>query len=189
MIATADEPALRACMHRISVETYHRLGEMELLGERTELIHGIIIDQMPKSPLHSAIVRRLDRYLLGVLPAGYTSRAEQPLTFIDSEPEPDIAVVRGDDYEYDAAHPRGAELVIEVCVTTEEIDRVKLGLYAEAGVPECWLVLAGSRVLERHTQPSGSAYQHVAVTEFPALLESTVVPELLLPQATLFRPQ
>ena len=53
MLALANDPAVRARMHPISVETYHRLGEIGEINERTELIRGIILDQRPKSPLHT----------------------------------------------------------------------------------------------------------------------------------------
>ncbi len=173
-------------MHPISVETYHRLGEIGHIGERTELIRGAIIDQMSKSALHSQTVLRLLRWLMRILPAGYSVRPEQPLTFSDSEPEPDLAIVVGDDTVTGTAHPSTAALVIEVCVSSVALDRIKLGVYAEAGVAECWLILAEERVVERHTAPLGAAYQHVARITFPDTLESTVFPGLALPPAGLF---
>jgi hypothetical protein len=118
--AVTDEPSIRARMHPIGVETYHHLGQMGHLSERTELIRGVIIDQMPKSPLRTSIVQKLTRALLRTLPPGWHPRAEQPMTFADSEPEPDLAVVAGEIEDYEQAHPRTAALVIEVCVTSEE---------------------------------------------------------------------
>ena len=133
MPAVADEAAIRARMHPISVETYRHLGEMGHLSERTELIRGVIIDQTPKSPLHSSIVELLADHIVSSLPPGWIVRCEQPLTLAESEPEPDVAIVRGTRADFFFAHPRSAALVIEVCVTGEELDRVKLGVYAEAG--------------------------------------------------------
>ncbi len=186
MSAVADEAAIRARMHPISVETYHHLGDMGHLSERTELIRGVIIDQRPKSPLHSSIVQKLSRYLLRTLPPGYHQRAEQPLTFTESEPEPDVAVVSGEIEDFEQAHPRTAALVIEVCVTSEELDRVKLSVYAGAGVAEAWLVLAVERVVERHTEPQGAAYGRVERAAFPEGLPSAVFPTIALPPAGLF---
>jgi Uma2 family endonuclease len=186
MIAVADEAAIRARMHPISVETYHRLGEMGHLSERTELIRGVIIDQMPKSPLHSSIVQKLGRYLVRTIPPGYHVRSEQPLTFPESEPEPDVAAVAGEIEDFEKAHPRTAAFVIEVCVTSEELNRVKLGVYAAAGVAEAWLVLAAERVVERHTEPQGATYRRVERAAFPSGLPSTVFPAITLPPAGLF---
>jgi len=186
MMPVLEEPAVRARMHPISVETYHRLGEMGHLSERTELIRGAVLEQMPRTPLHSSIVRLLDYYLLTVVPEGFHPRAQEPLTFADSEPEPDIAVVRGARDAYFHGHPTNAELVVEVCVTSESLDRVKLCVYAEAGVPEAWLVLAETRIVERHTEPRDGRYQQVEQAVFPAQLASTIFPSLLLPPAGLF---
>ena len=86
----------------------------------------------------------------------------------DSEPEPDLAIVRGERADFLTAHPTTAEVIIEVCVSSEAIDRLKLQLYAEAGVRECWLVLAEERVT------------------FPGTLASTVFPGIALPPAGLF---
>lgn len=181
-----DQPAFRARMHPIGVETYHRLGEIGHIGERTELIRGAIIDQMPKSPLHSSILELLADHLVTALPEGWIVRREQPLTFTDSEPEPDVAVARGTRADYFTAHPSTAALVIEVCVSSAALDRIKLGVYAEAGVAECWLILAEERVVERHTAPQGAMYRQVERAPFPSTLESTVFPGLVLPPAGLF---
>lgn len=71
-------------------------------------------------------------------------------------------------------------------MSSEAIDRLKLQIYAEAGVRECWLILAEEHLVERHTAPQGAAYQHVERVAFPKALESTVFPELVLPPAGLF---
>jgi len=181
-----DQPAFRARIHPIGVETYHRLGEIGHIGERTELIRGAIIDQMPRTPLHSSIVQLLHAHFVASLPPGYHARPEQPLTFAESEPEPDLAVVKGALPDYFTAHPSTAALVIEVCVSSAALDRIKLGVYGEAGVAECWLILAEERVVERHSEPQGTAYQRVERITFPATLESTVFPGLALPPAGLF---
>lgn len=141
---------------------------------------------MPRTPLHSSIVRLLDCYFLASVPEGFHPRAQEPLTFADSEPEPDIAVVRGARDAYFRTHPTSAELVVEVCVSSESLDRVKLGVYAEAGVPECWLVLAEERALERHTEPKGASYQRVERAIYPAQLASTVLPGVVLLPVGLF---
>ena len=186
MLSVLEEPAIRAQVPALSVENYHRMFELGMIAPNTELIRGTLVQKMPKSPLHSSIVGLLHRHLLRDVPTGWHVRSEQPLTFSDSEPEPDLAVVRGLEGEYFHAHPETAELVIEVAVTSERIDRVKLGVYAEAGVRECWLVLAEERVVERHTGPQGAAYQRLERVTFPATLESTVLPGLTLPPAGLF---
>ena len=186
MMPVLEESAILRQMHPISVETYHRLAEIGHLSERTELIRGVIIDKMSQSPLHASIVELLRDHLLTSLSDDCVLRQEKPLTIGVSEPEPDLAIVRGARRDFLTRHPRTAALVIEAAVSSEDLDRVKLGLYAEAGVPEAWLVLAEERVLERHTEPRDGRYQHVERATFPAQLPSSVFPGVILPPAGLF---
>jgi len=186
MLSALEHPAIRAQAHAISVTDFHKMIEHGTVAENVELLRGALVEKMSKSSLHSKVVMRLLRWLMRELPAGYFVRPEQPLTLADSEPEPDLAIIAGDDTEMAAGHPTTAALVIEVCVSSEAIDRLKLGVYAEAGVAECWLILAEQRVIERHTAPQGTIYQHIESVTFPAALESTVFAGLTLPPAGLF---
>ena len=170
----------------MSVPHYHRMSELGMVVPNVELIRGALVEKMSQSPLHASIVELLREYLTVVLPEECFLRQEKPLTLSDSEPEPDLAVVPGARRDFLAAHPTSALLIIEVAVSSEALDRVKLDLYAEAGVQECWLVLAEERVVERHTEPQGSHFRHVERVCFPASLESTVWPGLFLPPAELF---
>ena len=77
------------------MEEYHRLGEFNENGRRTELIRGILIEKMSKSPLHYYLIETLRRMLAGQMQAEWDLRQEGPLTTGDSEPEPDLAVVTG----------------------------------------------------------------------------------------------
>ncbi len=186
MLSVLEDPAIRARVPAFSVENYHRMFELGMIAPNIELIRGTLVKKMPKSPLHSSIVALLRDHLVPALPRGWLVRQEQPLTFSDSEPEPDLAVVQGSAQDYFDAHPENAELVIEVAVSSERIDRIKLGIYAEAGVRECWLVLAEERVIERHTDPQGAAYQRIERVSFPTTIESTVFAGLTLPPTGLF---
>jgi Uma2 family endonuclease len=79
----------------------------------------------------------------------------------DSEPEPDVAVVSGDRDDYRDTHPTTALLVIEVAVTSADLDREKANLYAAAGIEEYLIVLPDQQSIEVHTQPTKSGYaQH-----------------------------
>ncbi len=186
MLPVLDDPAIRAHAHAISVTAYHTLVNSGILGSNIELIRGALVEKMPKSPLHTSILLRLVRFLSQQIPADYTLRAEQPLTLRDSEPEPDIAIVFGSIDDYEREHPRTAAVVIEIVVSTESLDRKKLQIYAEAGVRECWLLLAEQRLLERHTDPEGITYRQIERMAYPQTLPSTVFPGLALPPAGLF---
>jgi Uma2 family endonuclease len=85
-------------------------------------------------------------------------RQEQPLTLKDSEPEPDIAVVPGSVEDYRSAHPSTAVLIIEVAVSSEDVDREKAELYASAGIEEYWLVLPQACAVEVFTDATDAGY-------------------------------
>ncbi len=186
MIAVLEDPAIRARVPAMSVETYHVMYEIGAIPQNVELIRGALIEKMPKSPPHSSIVELLREHVAHCLPDNYFVRQEQPLTLWDSEPEPDVAAVRGARSDFLSSHPAAADLVIEVSISTERVDRAKLDIYAEAGVRECWLLLAEERIIERHTDPQGGSYRQLERVAFPATLESTVFPGLRLPPDGLF---
>ena len=186
MIAVLEDPAIRARVTKTSVEQYHRMFELGMIAENVELIRGSLIEKMSQSPLHASIVELIREHLVNFQAGRWIVRQEKPLTLADSEPEPDLAVVRGTRREYLSAHPLTAELVVEVSVSSERLDRAKLEIYAEAGVRECWLLLAEERIVERHTDPQSGAYRQVERATFPATLASTVIPGLMLPPEGLF---
>ena len=93
-------PLRGARLWPLSVAAYRALGEMGLIPKNTELLYGFVYTKMSKSPLHSLLLRRLKRMLEHALPPGYFIDSEQPLACEDSEPEPDIAVIRGSEDEF-----------------------------------------------------------------------------------------
>lgn len=171
----------------LSVEAYHSLGELGLIPERTELLYGQVYAKMSKSPLHSLLVLRLIQWLQACLPSDCFLRSEQPLTLADSEPEPDISVVRGSVEDYRENHPSTAELVVEVCVSSHDYDRDKLGAYAAAGVKEVWLILGPERQVEAFFLPVEGRYAESTVFPADAILVSAVLPGIRVPLGELFR--
>ena len=170
----------------MSVETYHVLGEMGLIPRKTELLFGQVYHKMSKSPLHSFLSEFLEDLLRAAVPPGLHVRGEEPLTLAASEPEPDLAVVRGERQDYLQAHPTTAELVIEICVSSHEYDRSKLRAYAKAGVKECWLVLGPERQIEVHRQPMGEQFTETAVHGPGGQVASSVVSGFAVELASLF---
>lgn len=186
MSAILELPEVRQRVSPLSVEDYHQLGEYNRHGKRTELIRGIAIEKMSKSPLHRTIVSLLYRLFLARLPAGFTVWQEQPLTFVDSEPEPDISVVRGRESDFADAHPTTAELVIEVAVSSPALDRENASLYAEAGVKEYWIVLGRERQVEVYSRLENRRYQEIRMANMIDTLECSSVPGMQIQVAELF---
>lgn len=186
MASILENPAVRNAALPISVEQYHLLGEAGIIGQNIELLHGVIIEKMVNSPEHSWLVQRLVDWLRTNLPAGWHVRQEQPLTFGDSEPEPDVAVVEGSGDEYRLKHPQRAALVIEVAIASEAIDREKALAYAAAGVGQYWLVLPKSRSIETFSAPSLRGYTQHAIASGADTLAVDAIAQLELPLRELF---
>ena len=81
----------------------------------------------------------------------------------DSEPEPDVAVVEGDEFDYLDAHPATALLVVEVSDDSLTRDRtIKQRLYARGGIPEYWVVAIPPKLrLDVYRDPVGDAYRTI----------------------------
>jgi Uma2 family endonuclease len=163
MIEILEHPAVRRQVARLSVAGYHQLRDLGLVGVKTELLNGVIVQKMTKSPLHTFLAHRIQIWLAEELPSGWQLRKEDPLTFVNSEPQPDLALVEGDFEIYRTHHPTTAELVVEIAVSSIEVDRAKADLYAEASVPTYWLVLAAQRTVEVYTQPRPTGYASTRV--------------------------
>src|SRR3569623_872953 len=91
---------------------------------------------------------------------------QQPITLANSEPQPELCVVRCEAARYLDRHP-GAEdvaLVIEVADSTLPLDRnCKLPIYARAGIPEYWIVNLGQQCIEVYREPPATARPGQAV--------------------------
>jgi Uma2 family endonuclease len=186
MSAILDLPEVRERVSPLTVEEYHRLEEFNEHGRRTELVRGIIIQKMSKSPLHRFIASSLYDRLSAQLPKGFSVWKEEPLTLSDSEPEPDISITRGDRRDYTQGHPASAELVVEVAVSSPALDRENARLYAEAGVKEYWIVLGNEQLVEVYRRPEQGRYQETRVCASDDVLECVGVPDVRLKVSELF---
>jgi Uma2 family endonuclease len=177
-----EVPEIRQRAFPVSVELYHRLTE----GLRTELLRGTIIEKMSKSPFHIFVANRLLQILQTQVGGDVTVLFEGALTTADSEPEPDLAIVRGPLDRYRSALPGTAELVIEVAVTSVQIDRIKANIYAEAGVKEYWIVRAEEQEVEVYRQPGPQGYAERTVVAAPAVLECAALAGVRVDLGALF---
>ena len=186
MSAILEIPEVRQRVSPLSVQQYHRLDEFNENGRRTELLRGFVIEKMSKSPLHRTLASLLYRLLLAQLPPGFSVWKEEPLTFVDSEPEPDISVTRGSDRDFATAHPTTAELVVEVAVSSPALDRENASLYAEAGVKEYWIILGNERQVEVYHRPENGRYQEMRLHDLSSVLECGSLPGARVTLSELF---
>ncbi len=143
-------------------EEYDRLVAAGALHPeaRVQLVQGEIVEITPQSAQHATALRRLQKALETVFREGNEVRAQFPLALEEqSEPEPDIAVVPGSLNDYRTHHPTTALLVVEIADTTLDFDRTrKRAIYAQAQIPEYWIINLVDRLLEVYRNPQGLAY-------------------------------
>ncbi len=145
---------------RFTVQDYHRLVDLGFLGEddHIELIRGELIQTAARGTAHEACITRLLRVLTFIIGDRATLQCQSPITIaFDGEPEPDLAILRNREDDYESVHPTPADtlLVMEVADSSLEYDRtVKLALYAEAAIPHYWLFNVIDRTLEAYSEPA-----------------------------------
>ena len=145
---------------RLRVDQYHAMIHTGILTEDdpVELLEGWLVVKMPQNPPHRVAVRLTYKALEAIVPTNWYIDTQAPITTADSEPEPDIVVVRGDPRHYLDHHPTPQDLaiVVEVADTSLQRDRVfKKRLYAAAGIPVYWILNLPESRCEAYTEPSG----------------------------------
>jgi len=165
---------------------YERLVDLGVfVGERLELLDGVLIVREPQGSPHAAIVAKVGQVLAAAFGAGWHPRLHSPIALGEhSEPEPDVAVVAGKPQDYVAAHPSTAALVVEVADSSLRLDRrFKAAVYARAGLHEYWIVNLVDRALEVHREPQLPAdtmddwiYRSVEVLRPPASVTPLAAP-------------
>lgn len=176
---------------RLSVERYHQMIEAGLLtdDDPVELLEGWLIQKMPKGPHHSGAIRRLRRTLERFFGEGWVVEPQDAITLLQSEPEPDIFVARGDETTFLNRHPYAEDLVliVEVAEATLSRDRnLKKRIYAQAGIPTYWIVNLVDKQIEVYseptTKPKNSTYlqrkDYNLTEEVPLLISGELVGEI-----------
>ncbi|CAN5262629.1 Uma2 family endonuclease [soil metagenome] len=171
---------------RFKVDDYYKMIELGILEdyEKAEIIEGELIRKMPIGEKHSAIVEKLLETLRDKLGKSVSLRNQQPIKFSDyNEPQPDLSILqrRDDFYFYEKPVPKDALLLIEVSDATLKYDRdTKLALYAEAEIPEVWIVNLQHNIIEVHQNPSNGIYQLAKIFKRSEIIESVALPNLSL---------
>ncbi|MGH2355070.1 MAG: Uma2 family endonuclease [Chloroflexota bacterium] len=124
-------------------------------GDRVELIEGELLEKPVQNSPHATSLGLVQDVLPQIFGPGFHVRTQSPLALSEySEPEPDLAVVRGSRRTYAIEHPTAAVLVIEVSDTTLRYDRGrKASLYARAGIQDYWIVNLPERRIEVYREP------------------------------------
>jgi Uma2 family endonuclease len=177
---------------RYSVDDYEEMIRLGALTEndRVELIRGEIVAKMPIGDRHLVTVNRLNRLYNRRLGDLVIVSIQNPVRLDDSEPEPDVSLLRPREDEYASGKPRAADvlLLIEVSDSSLDYDRdVKKPLYAESGITEFWIVNLVDECLEvyRGPRPDGT-YQEERVLRRGQSTDIVALPGLVVAVDELF---
>ncbi len=171
-------PDVRERIAPITIERYHRMIDLGVFADwNVELLNGVLVEKMSKSALHMFVIDCLLELLQQHCPkSDYLVRQEGAITIGDSEPEPDVSAVLGARSQFKNTKPNTAQFVAEVAISSLAIDRAKAPTYAQAGIPEYWIVQPETRATEVYRNPANGEYTEK--TEVPAetTLESSALP-------------
>ncbi len=160
-----------------------------------ELVEGLLVTKMGRNRPHvQAGVRGL-RLLSGLVPVSWHVCKEDPIVASDwSKPEPDLAVVRGRDEDYDERDVTAADvaLVVEIAESSRPADQQDMArVYSAGGIAIYWIVNLVDRQVELYSEPGPSGYTSIQILKpgqvLPVMIDGMVVGQIavseLLPPA------
>jgi Uma2 family endonuclease len=186
----AIEPAI--VRRKITVEEYEVMYEAGVFkpDERLELINGEILKVAPMNAPHISYVIRLSRIFTERLTKRAIVSTQLPIVINEeSEPEPDISILRWRSDDYFSGKPKAQDvyLLIEVASASLLFDRrVKLPLYARVGVPEVWIVNVQARQLEVYRNPKGEDYAERQILQPTDKISLLAFPDVEIPLSEVF---
>lgn len=149
---------------KFTVEDFDRMIETGILTEddRVELINGEIIEMDPPGKDHASCVDQINYLFMERLRRRAYIRVQNPLQLGGiGRPEPDLMLLRWRDDYYKPRHPQPADvlLLIEVADSSLETDtKLKLPMYARAGIDEAWVVDLRAGTVNMYRQPRDDQY-------------------------------
>ncbi len=162
LVEPATEAApVRPEPYRMTVEVYEKIVEAGVFGDKSPIYlwKGQLVLPMTKGPSHGYSLTALHELFRRLLPDGWDVRQECPTRLHnDSEPEPDLTVVRGRNRDYKDRTPdaHDVSLLIEVANSSQTFDSgEKLGIYAAASIPVYWIVNIPNNRIDVYTGPTG----------------------------------
>jgi Uma2 family endonuclease len=177
---------------RWTVNEYHRMIAAGILAshDRVELLDGHIIEMAPQEPLHASITSSFGNNFVLLFAGKAWVRQQLPITIPpNSEPEPDIAVVKLNEQRYRDRHPIPEEiyLLIEVADSSLAYDRDrKAQVYAKANILEYWVIDVRQRQVLVFRQPQAASYQIKQVLEGTDAIAPVAFPEIEIKLSNLF---
>ncbi len=175
-----------------SLDDYHRMIAAGILANRrVELLQGDIVEMANEGEPHAYSRNEADEYLTELLGSRAKIRQDSPITLPNaSEPEPDIAIVQRLGREYRSHHPYPENIfwLIEYAESSLAKDlEVKSKIYAEAGIPEYWVVNLKTMQLIVFRDPTNSDYSS-QTTFTSGVISPLAFPDVIISVADILNP-
>lgn len=166
----SDQVFAGAPVFRLSPDKFAAMVRDGILTEDdpVEYLQGVLVQKMTKSDQHISVTWYLRRMIDRMLSGSFFTMTQDPIDLGDSEPEPDVMVVRGDPDAMPKVKPRGDKvaLVIEVSDSTLRRDReLKRLIYAKAEIPVYWIVNLNNHSVEIYSNPRSGDYEAIEIVE------------------------
>ncbi|AFY72103.1 protein of unknown function DUF820 (plasmid) [Thalassoporum mexicanum PCC 7367] len=175
-----------------SVDDYYRIYRSGVItdADRVELIAGEIVYMSPTGAKHSACVNRLSYLLIDAFGRDVMTIIQNPVNLDQfSQPQPDLVLAKWKDDYYASGHPTPADiyLLIEVSDSSVGIDKnYKMPLYAQAGIPETWLVNLPAQSIEVYRQSTANRYAEPQIYKSGQTISLQSFPAMQIPVAQIF---
>ncbi len=187
-MGTSEDVGLR----KFTVDDFHLMAENGIFApdERLELVRGVVRTMSPKNRAHVIASNRTFEYFYEALRGRARVYKEDPLQLsgLDSEPEPDIMICSNPDLDTYGTPLTAPLMVIEISDSSLLYDLVPKALvYAQAGIPEYWVVNLVDNVLVVFRGPSDGGYALREDFGLDSTVRPQAWPDLEVEVARLFR--
>ena len=156
---------MNVTLARWTVDDYHRMIDAGLfVHRRVELLNGWVLQMAPEGPEHADLSTDADEFFVAQAQGRYRVRVAKPITIpeSDSEPEPDIALVKRKAYRQTHPTPADVFLIIEFADSSLAKDtEAKSKVYAAAGIADYWVANLKDHELIVYREPVDGTYQVV----------------------------
>ena len=156
---------MTASTYKWSVAKWHDLVKSGVLADKkVELLEGEIIEMSPEGIPRRNTNHRVVKYLRNLLDGLAEVYESHPITLDNSEPEPDIAIVRLPESIYDSHHPYPEDIYWLVEISNETLTKdleLKNITYSRNGIIEYWVIDLKNNKLIVHTQPQNNNYAQI----------------------------
>ena len=153
---------MSSIIYKWSIDEWHKLVDSGVLADKSvEFLAGNIVEMSPEGIEHSYTNDSVVKYLRSILVNLADVKESHPITLDNSEPEPDIAIVRLPETIYRNHHPYPQDIywLIEISKRTLNKDLMeKMIVYANNEISEYWVIDLVNKRLIVHTQPQSGGY-------------------------------